>query len=164
MLTSAQQTNARLLMRYAKQQQITDINALAYIFGTAHWECHLTPIKEWGGSSMRYAPYFGRGFVQLTWRDNYRKMTEKLQSEAGITANLVRTPDLALNPTNAAFIAAYGMKHGTFTTRRLDQYFGNGKADFVGARAIINGRDKAQTIATLSRLWVPLTRTLFAQP
>ena len=162
MLTAEQQTNARLLMRYAKQQSISDINALAYIFGTAHWECHLKPIKEYNGSKKRYKPYFGRGFVQLTWRDNYDKFTKLLRSEVGITADLVRNPDLALNPTNAAFIAAYGMKFGTFTTRRLDHYFGNGKADFVGARAIINGSDKAQTIASLARLWVPLTRTLYA--
>ncbi|MEI5682732.1 MULTISPECIES: hypothetical protein [unclassified Mesorhizobium] len=33
-----------------------------------------------------------------------------------------------------------------FTTARLDQYFGAGKEDPVGARAIVNGTDKSKTI------------------
>ena len=27
--------------------------------------------REYGGSKARYAPYYGRGFIQVTWRDNY---------------------------------------------------------------------------------------------
>lgn len=27
--------------------------------------------REYGGSSARYAPYYGRGFIQVTWRENY---------------------------------------------------------------------------------------------
>lgn len=27
--------------------------------------------REIGGSRARYAPYFGRGFIQVTWRENY---------------------------------------------------------------------------------------------
>lgn len=27
--------------------------------------------REYGGSRARYAPYYGRGFIQVTWRDNY---------------------------------------------------------------------------------------------
>ena len=28
--------------------------------------------REYGGSSARYAPYYGRGFIQVTWEANYR--------------------------------------------------------------------------------------------
>lgn len=28
--------------------------------------------REYGGASARYAPYFGRGFIQVTWEANYR--------------------------------------------------------------------------------------------
>ena len=28
--------------------------------------------REYGGASARYAPYYGRGFIQVTWADNYR--------------------------------------------------------------------------------------------
>lgn len=27
--------------------------------------------REYGGSKTRYAPYYGRGFIQVTWRSNY---------------------------------------------------------------------------------------------
>lgn len=27
--------------------------------------------REYGGSRTRYAPYYGRGFIQVTWRSNY---------------------------------------------------------------------------------------------
>ena len=59
---------------------------------------------------LAYAPYYGRGFVQLTWEYNYAAFTKLLKSQVGITADLVHNEALALNPTNAAFIATYGMK------------------------------------------------------
>ena len=74
------------------------------------WESHLTPISETGGKRKKYSPYYGRGFVQLTWEYNYAAFTKLLKSEAGITADLVNNKELALVPTNAAFIAVYGMK------------------------------------------------------
>lgn len=85
-----------------------------------------------------------------------------LLQQIGINVDLVKNPDLALDPTSAAFIAAYGMKHGTFTTRKLDDYFTAATSNWVGARAIINGKDKAETIASLGRGFVTLARTLMA--
>jgi predicted chitinase len=120
----------------------------------------LTPISELGGKKKRYAPFYGRGFVQLTWEYNYDAFTKLLASQVGITADLVRNKDLALVPSNAAFIAVYGMKHGTFTGRKLSTYFTATKADFVGARAIINGKDKAATIASISKGFIKLAATL----
>ena len=32
---------------------------------------YLRTTREYGGSSARYAPYYGRGFIQVTWRENY---------------------------------------------------------------------------------------------
>ena len=29
--------------------------------------------REYGGPSARYAPFYGRGFIQVTWRENYAK-------------------------------------------------------------------------------------------
>ena len=112
--TTVQQTNARLLVRAVRAELPTaSVNMIAYVLGTANWECLLHPISEWGGRNTRYAPYYGRGFVQLTWEKNYKKMTDLLLSERGITANLVEHPNLALDPTNAAFVAAYGTQRQT---------------------------------------------------
>ncbi|RJG46489.1 chitinase [Mesorhizobium sp. DCY119] len=77
----------------------------------------------------------GRGLPQITFRDNYRKF--------GIEAN----PEKALELATAVHILFDGMTKGMFTTARLDQYFGAGKEDPVGARAIVNGTDKATLIA-----------------
>jgi hypothetical protein len=40
-----------------------------------------------------------------------------------------------------------GMIGGWFTGKKLSDYLGNGKVDFVNARRIINGLDRADDIA-----------------
>jgi hypothetical protein len=41
---------------------------IAYILATAEWESSFSPIEEIGGRNKPYAPYYGRGYVQLTHR------------------------------------------------------------------------------------------------
>lgn len=89
--------------------------------------------------------YYGRGFVQLTWRDNYRKMGKSLNLD------LEGNPDMALNPTVAAEILAEGMMLGSFTGKRLADYFTDTKSDTVNARKIVNGLDRAHKIARYGR-------------
>lgn len=126
---------------------------LAYLLATAYHECHkpaqpelrMTPMKEFGGEkylkSKDYYPYYGRGFVQLTWKSNYDKAGKRL----GI--DLLSDPDLALNPLYAADIMVYGMKHGSFTGKKLSDYINEREVDFLQARRIINGMDKSKLIA-----------------
>jgi len=131
----------------------TDLRWLAYILATAFHETAgtLQPIAEYGrGKGKKYgvkgkygqAPY-GRGFVQLTWDVNY----ERADKELGLKGKLLKNFDLAMQAETAAKIIVTGMVEGWFTGKRLSQYF-NAKADDpVGARAIVNGKDKAQLIA-----------------
>ncbi len=89
--------------------------------------------------------WLGRGLVQLTHKRNYVALS-------GLTGiDLAADPTLALDPQVSAVILVEGMRQGAFTGRRLGDYFGPSKTDFVGARAIINGRDRAQTIAGHAR-------------
>jgi len=83
--------------------------------------------------------YRGRGFVQITGKDNYSKFSGIL----GI--DLVGNPDRAMETKIAASIAVRGMRDGIFTGKRLSDYFGSG-TDWVNARRIINGTDRAQEI------------------
>lgn len=159
-LTVQQAANMRAIMAEAGRLGITNVNQKAYILGTAEWESFITPIEEWGGPSKHYAPYYGRGFVQLTWRENYAKFTTLLKTQRGITADLVAHPELALNPANAAFIIAYGMKHGSFTGVKLDNFFYGNTADWLNARRIVNGMDQAELIGKLSKLFLNLAKTL----
>ena len=42
----------------------------------AHESDHFNTTKEYGGSSKRYAPWYGRGLIQVTWEDNYKELLE----------------------------------------------------------------------------------------
>lgn len=74
-----------------------------------------------------------------------------------VGADLVKNPDLALQPGIGAIIIVYGMKHGSFTagrqrlesTNRLSKYFPTGSdvAQWVNARKIVNGTFMAERVA-----------------
>lgn len=85
--------------------------------------------------------YYGMGFVQLTWFDNYELAGKKL----GI--DLVRNPSLALRSDIAVKIMILGMKEGWFTGKRLNHYISANKKDYYHARQIINRLDRAEAIA-----------------
>src|SRR6185369_5955680 len=107
------------------------------------WETAHTmqPITELGSQrylrGKRYWPWIGRGYVQLTWDYNYKAMN-KLLKEAGFTVDIVENPELALSPMVASFIMFEGMQRGTFTGKKLADYFTNTKTDWLNARRIIN--------------------------
>ena len=126
-----------------------DLRWLAYAFATAYHETAFTmqPIKEYGSQSYlqskKYYPWYGRGYVQLTWEENYRKMSGKI----GIQLVPIENADRALEPEVAAEVMYAGMRDGDFTSKKLADYFSATVNDPVGARRIINGTDRAQTIA-----------------
>jgi hypothetical protein len=146
------------------------VSWVAYALATSwHETAHtMQPIKEYGGP--RYftrmydvtgdrpklarangnvyagdgAKFFGRGYVQLTWRANYERAGQKL----GV--DMVGNPDIALRPDVAANILRVGMKEGWFTGKSFASYLPAGaatSAQFTAARRIINGTDKAALIA-----------------
>jgi hypothetical protein len=41
----------------------------------------------------------------------------------------------------------YGMQKGIFTGKKLGDYISNVKTDYINARRVINGTDRATTIA-----------------
>ena len=129
---------------------------LAYMLGTVYHETAMTmqPISEYGrGVGRAYGHpdpitrqvYYGRGYVQLTWKYNYRTMS------AVVGEDLVAKPDLALEPAIAAKIMFYGMEHGSFTGVGLSRYFTAASADWINARRIINGLDCAPAIGMYSQ-------------
>ncbi|MBI1682369.1 glycoside hydrolase family 19 protein [Caulobacter hibisci] len=143
----------------------------AYALATAYHETAHTmqPVKEIGGPDYfrrRYdisgqrpdiartlgntqigdgAKYAGRGYVQVTGRANYDRARRELGQP------LVDRPDLAMNDAIAAAIMVKGMAEGWFTGRSLKSYLttttAGTRAQFVEARRIINGQDRAGDIA-----------------
>jgi putative chitinase len=134
-------------------------NWLAYAFATVYHETAYTmrPIEEYGkGSGHSYgAPtgphnqcYYGRGHVQLTWEDNYKKGEEILKNKYHLDCSLHPEPDRMLEDEPSALVLFDGMIYGWFTGVSLQTYFSKAKGieDSYNARRIINGTDKASTI------------------
>lgn len=134
----------------------TDPRWIAYVLATAWHETGgtMAPLEEIGrGKGHPYGKpdpetgqaYYGRGFVQLTWRENYARQAKKL----GLP--LVEEPQLALDPGVAASIICGGMADGDFTGKCLSDYFDADTDDPRNARRIVNGTDKADLIAGYHR-------------
>jgi len=118
---------------------------LAYMLATVFHETAfgMWPNSEQGSDSYlqgkSYYPYIGRGYVHLTWEENYRNASAAL----GLIEDrdLVEHPDLALDSLIAARVMFRGMAEGWFTGAKLGQYFNEDTNDPVNARRIINGND-----------------------
>ena len=123
-----------------------DHRHLSYMLATSHHETAFThaPITEYGSQAYlqgkKYYPYIGRGFVQLTWEENYAKASTVVEED------LVAFPDMALQPDIAAIVMFDGMARGWFTGKKLDHYFSDTVDDAYNARRIINGVDRAEEI------------------
>lgn len=95
--------------------------------------------------------YFGRGDGQLTWLMNYARMSVRLTLELGREIDLVNNPALAEQPEYSALILWEGMVDGLFTGAGLADFIRPGSVDYVRARRIVNGNDKAELIAGHAR-------------
>lgn len=155
-----------------------DPRGLAYALATAFHETAraMQPICEFGkGAGRAYGKpagqfgqvYFGRGYVQLTWLRNYQHATKRLREIGviGADVDLVRNPDRALRPDIAAAILVFGMLEGWFTGRKIADYFVGTRSDWVDARRIINGSDRAAQIAGYAlHFYHALTASVAAPP
>ena len=140
---------------------MNDKRQLAYCLATAYHETARTmqPIEEIGkgrnrtyGHKVKYsgqpyttpdAVFYGRGYVQTTWFENYEKLT-KANTNGW---DFLNHPELCLQDGPAAWAMFYGMSSGIYTGRKLSVYINGGGCDYVNARRIINGLDCADKIA-----------------
>ncbi|UFW96237.1 hypothetical protein [Rhizobium ruizarguesonis] len=139
------------------EKRSAPIAHLAYMLATDYHETARTmqPIAEYGkgkgkpyGKKGKYGQaQYGRGLVQLTWDRNY----ERADNELGLKGALLKNFDLAMTMKVAVAIMFSGMEEGWFTGKKLSQYLSGSKKDYVGARRIINGTDKAAQIAEYAR-------------
>jgi putative chitinase len=133
-------------------------NWLAYCLATFFHETARTmqPIEEYGkGSGKSYGKpagphnqcYYGRGPVQLTWEDNYKKGKQYLKERYNIECDLHKEPHRMLEDEVGTLVSYDGMIYGWYTGVGLPKYFNATVEDPVNARRIVNGTDKADTIA-----------------
>lgn len=165
----------QLLGFIEQDRDITNLKVMAYMLATIHHETYwpqtderYAPIAERGDKEYfnRYDPvlasspqqqqnaklngntaegdgykYRGRGYVQITWKVNYKKCGDQFGRD------LVKDPDLALEPQLSYNIASFGMRTGLFTGKKIGDYINGSVADYVNARRVINKLDKAKDIA-----------------
>jgi len=151
-LTQDQVDGMTVLLDYADDEGVDD-RQLAYVLATTFHETAKTmqPIAEYGkGQGKPYGvpdpttgeTYYGRGYVQLTWKTNYEKQDQKL----GLNGTLVATADRALEPELAVLILFEGMRDGDFTGMALPDYVNDTQTDWYNARKVVNALDKASVI------------------
>lgn len=169
-VTAAQFQGLDQLLNFVQlDPEINDDRWVAYMLATVKLECANTfqPITEFGAPSYfnKYESntakgqelgntqpgdgirFKGRGYVQITGRDNYQRLGEAL----GLGNSFVDQPVRVLEPINAYRIMSLGMRDGLFTRRKLAGCINEASCDYVSARKIINGLNKAEEIAAYAR-------------
>lgn len=149
--------DTRLIIEACKEYGCLS-NQAAYLLATAYHETAHTmkPVVEYGSDkylrSKKYWPHIGRGYVQVTWDYNYKKVKDK----TGV--DTVSDPDKLLDPNIAAIALVNGTMEGWWTGKPLTKYVTLKKSDFYNARRTVNGIDKAQQIAEYAKKYDELLK------
>ncbi|SEH58269.1 Chitinase class I [Rhizobium tibeticum] len=160
----------------------TDPRWLAYIMATAYHETAyaMQPVREtlaatdaraieilenaYAGGKLSWVktPYWrpdedgkswlGRGLVQLTHKRNYEAMSRL----TGI--DLVAEPDRAMEMDAAVSILIEGMVQGSFATHKLADHLNETTDDWINARRIVNGTDRAEKLAGYGKTFLAAIR------
>ena len=185
------QTYKQIINYWNSHSDMNDRRWLAYVLATAYHETQLRPVREGfkktDAQSRRHVTrmwnrrqitlpyhrpdrttghvYYGRGYVQLTWAENYKKMGRAI----GMGDRLYRDPDLVLDPEIASKILFVGMLKGKFRYskrkapkgwQKLRMFFNGNHENWYRARNIINGdlRKNGNRIAGYGRKYVKAIR------
>ena len=157
----------RTLLQYmVNDMDLYDIRWAAYMFATIKVECKHTflPIEEdqalWSQHTGPHGyareitvndeaghpvtnRYYGRGYVQLTLRENYLKLGQRL----GVGRAFEIHPEQVLVPDTSYRIASIGMREGLFSQgETLSKYITGDACNYYDARNIINGQHDAATL------------------
>lgn len=162
-LTASQVSGTEAILAACKGAPLSHT---AYMLATAYHETNakMQPVIEaywcseaWRKKNLRYYPYYGRGYPQITWETNYRRADAECAA-AGLTkpGEIMSNLDLTLRPDIAAFIMRKGMEEGWFTASKdgrrytLDRMLPRTgvatQLQYEQARRIINGMDKAELV------------------
>lgn len=101
-------------------------------------------LRKWLGNlfASDAVKFKGRGFVQITGRNHYKTASRIIGKD------LVVNPDLAEEWETAYEIMVMFCIRGWFTGVNLSRFINSTSTDFINARRVINGVDKAELIAS----------------
>lgn len=164
-MRTAAQKSIPLILTEAAGDGVSDLGQIAYILATVQRE------SEFGLSMVEKNPpanlsggirFRGRGYVGISHDFNYKYWGSRL----GI--NLYRNVALATDPKYAVQILVLGMRDGTYTGitseaelipgggRKLSDFINGSKTNFVQARRIVNGLDRAEEVAGYARKFLTI--------
>lgn len=147
-----------ILDRFETEKRLKFVSHYAYVLATSFHETgvdghHFKPVKEKRerASSPRRANqdrywltgFYGRGQVQTTWEENYRKLGKAL----GVGELFVQNPDLLLTAEWSYESLVYGLSTGMYRKdasgpKKLGRYLKEDDAsveDYVRTRDCVNG-------------------------
>lgn len=138
MLATAFHETARTMQPVRETLADTDDKAIAILdksFAAGKLKWVKTPYwrKDAGGFS-----WMGRGYVQLTHKANYLKFG-------------IHDPSDAMRVDVALRVLFDGMANGSFTGKKLSDYFNEKVTDWTNARRIINGTESAEKVANYAK-------------
>jgi hypothetical protein len=82
--------------------------AACEMLATMAHECdRFKTMREYAYRTVRYKPWYGRGFIQLTWAHNYDAATKYMNAAGWSSVNLMTEKEQAENPIIAGFTAAW---------------------------------------------------------
>jgi len=162
-LSGEQVSTFDAIFEYWDNSQYTDLRWLAYAMATAYHETggRMIPVREGFAKSDEGSikavrklfetrrittdyskphangkSYFGRGLVQITHGDNYKRLGKAL----GMGDDLYNDPNLTLKEEIAVKLLFAGMVDDLYRPgHKLSVYFNSSKEDWFNAREIING-------------------------
>lgn len=106
-IASYQDLGTQLEAALAYADGLTSREAVAAIIGESaqetDWYCSTV---EYGGPGSRYAPWYGRGMIQLTWQSNYAEFQNWL-CEHGDKTNIISDPNIITSGQYAWLTAIY---------------------------------------------------------
>lgn len=93
--------------------------------------------------------YYGRGYVQLTWWDQYAATGVAI----GRGLALLFDPELAKDPAIAYAVMSHGMRtgEGFANGHKFSNYFAGKTTNYVGARHMVNGTDHCHEVAAYAQ-------------
>lgn len=152
---------AALVDRLTSYENVTEPQG-AYLLATAHWETDRFLAMEEYASGEAYEGradlgnvepgdgkrFKGRGFPHLTGRKNYAWGSKV------VGRDLVGSPDLAADASISATLLIHGQMTGAFTGVGLGRFIHDDKVDFVNARKVHNGLDRAELIADIAERYL----------
>ncbi len=111
--------------------------------------CNIKPNSSYVNNKGTENRYYGRGYTQLTWWSNYARASVAL----GMGLQLLLKPDLVLKPEIAYRLMSHGMRtgEGFANGHRFSDYFHGDITDYVNARRMVNGLNRAHEIAEIAK-------------